>query len=355
MSANDCDILIVGGGPAGSSAALAAVCRGMKVLVVERRSAIGVPVQCAEYIPALLLSEFAFKPDFIVQKVNGMWTFPPGGEKNYTHAPGFTIQRDRFDQQLAAEAKAAGARYLLSTSALRLDKGRVVLHMRAASREVVLRPKIIIGADGPFSKVGGWIDSVNQNRMPALQVTVPLLTPLTDTEIYFDERIFGGYGWLFPKGNCANVGLGWKRRAGARDSLRAQLDRWVAFLSEKGRIGTKVLRRTAGFIPAEPPRTIRRDNIILTGDAAGHTHAITGAGITQAVVGGKMAGKWARRSVINADPGLLAQYEVQWSDLYGQVLGRAYLRRLQLEREWHRLDAAIKKCWVGYREYYGRS
>ena len=355
MALHNCDILIVGGGPAGSSAAMAAACRGMNVLVVDRRSVIGLPVQCAEYIPALLLNELDLKPDFVVQKINGMRTFLPNGEKKYTRAPGFTIHRDRFDQQLAARAKDAGAKYLLSTSARRFDKGAVVLYKRKESREVISRPKVIIGADGPFSRVGAWINSVNRNRIPALQVQVPLNKPQADTEVYFNEDVFGGYGWLFPKGNVANVGLGCKKRVGRQNPIRVQLDRFVAYLIRQGKIGAKVLQRAAGWLPAEQPRAIRKDNIILSGDAAGHTHAITGAGIAQAVIGGKFAGKWASRSVKNNDPVMLSQYENEWLELYGRVLTKAYKRRTTLEREWHRFDAVIKNCWVAYREYHAKT
>ena len=153
MPHHDCDILIVGGGPAGSSAALAAASRGLRVLVAERRAAIGVPVQCAEYIPAALLSELVFKPASIVQQTAGMWTVLPNGEKKYTRAPGFTIDRDRFDRQLAAAARDAGVTYLMSTYALNYTEGTVTLGQRKSSRRLNLQPKVIIGADGPFSTV----------------------------------------------------------------------------------------------------------------------------------------------------------------------------------------------------------
>ena len=123
-----CDILVVGGGPAGSSAALAAAREGARVVVVDRRRVIGVPVQCAEYIPAMLLGEIAVDRDILVQPIRAMKTLLPGCRPEEMQAPGYTIRRDRFDQRLAASAEQAGARFLLATAAVeRRDANTVEL------------------------------------------------------------------------------------------------------------------------------------------------------------------------------------------------------------------------------------
>ena len=80
----------------------------------------------------------------------------------------------------------------------------------------------------------------------------------------------------------------------------------------------------AGRIPAEAPRAIAGGNILLAGDAAGHTHPITGAGIVQAVIGGRMAGKWAARAVESGDMNNLANYESEWMDFFGKHSTEAF-------------------------------
>ena len=105
MERLECDVLVVGAGPAGTSAARAAASRGARVVVVERRAVIGVPVRCAEYIPAVLLGEAGVGRRFVVQPIRGMRTYCNGRCLQETPAPGYTIRRDLFDQALADAAK----------------------------------------------------------------------------------------------------------------------------------------------------------------------------------------------------------------------------------------------------------
>ena len=354
MNTYDCDILIVGAGPAGSSAALTAACEGMRVLVIERRAMIGTPVRCAEYIPAPLLGEVNLGRHFVVQAVRGMRTILPGGDIKETLAPGFTIRRDLFDQALANAANDAGAEILLSTRALSRDNGEVLIK-RTHGLCSKVKTRVIIGADGPHSTVGRWIGSVNRNLIPAVQVRVALVRPMEFTEVYFDKEIYGGYGWVFPKGLEANVGLGKKERQNRRGPIVSLLRRFVERLTKEEKIKPGPCESFAGWIPAEPIRKVTRDNVLLVGDAAGHTHPITGAGVSQAVICGRMAGRWAAHAIESDDLGLLSEYDKEWRDLFGPTLDRAFKRRQLLEKEWDRLEEVIKHCWVAFREYYAGS
>jgi len=347
-----CDILVVGAGPAGSSAARAAAGRGLEVLVVERRDTIGVPVQCAEFIPAPLLGEIGPARDFVVQSVTGMETILPDGGVKGMRSPGLMIRRDLFDQSLARAAEAAGATLLASTRVLRMEEGEVVVKSKREAGEERVKAKVIIGADGPCSTVGRWIGSENRNLIPAVQWRVPLTSPMEHTEVYFHEDFYGGYGWLFPVGREANVGLGRKRRNGRDERIGKVLERFVSRLAEEGKVEPRPIRTTAGWIPAEPARKVTKGNVLLVGDAAGQTHPITGAGVSQAVIGGRMAGKWAACAVATGDLSLLDAYEQEWRELFGDAQGRAHRRRKALEENWDCLETAVRASWVAFREYY---
>ena len=344
-----CDILVIGAGPAGASAAQKAADAGARVLLIDRKGVIGTPVRCAEFIPRQLLGELECAKEFIVQPVKSMKSILPDETVIESPLPGLIINRDIFDRALTKKAAEAGAEIWTETRALALDNGHVLVSKNREQRKV--KAGIIIGADGPNTRVGKWIGSVNRNLIPAVQARVVLREPMDSTEVYFDERYFGGYGWLFPKGDTANAGLGMKRGSNM-NNIRDSLDYFLQTLKEQNRITGEVKDFTAGWIPAEEPRKIVKGGIMLVGDAAGQTHPITGAGVAQAVIAGRMAGEWAAEAVKKDDLGLLARYEDEWMDVYSESQERAVRQRELMESNWDNLDKIIRKCWVAFEEYY---
>lgn len=348
-----CEILVIGAGPAGGAAARAAAESGADVLLVESRQKVGVPVQCAEFIPAMLKGQLNLKANFVAQKVTGMKTYRSDQEVTFTKAPGYIIYRDRFDQALAQAAEAAGVRLMTSTRAVsRTESGTVILRTKDALKYEV-EAKVIIGADGPHSMVGKWVNAQNANLLPGVQVTMTITEALEHTEVYFRPDIFAGYGWLFPKNDVANVGLGLKKQTENKYSVRQILDRFVESLKQDGKITGEPRNYAAGWIPAEPVRQTVHGNVALVGDAAGHTHAITGAGIFASVIGGKMAGEAAGQAIAENDILLLEEYNKEWQDLMGDTLERAFDRRQYMEIHWEEFKDTVQKCWVAYKEYYG--
>ena len=347
-----CDILVVGAGPAGAATALAAAERNTRVLMVERRKEIGSPVQCAEYIPAMLLGRLKLDKSFIVQPIRAMKTHVPGEPVVETRAPGFTIHRDRFDQAMVRAAVDAGAKLMASTRAVRRINRETVLLKRKDGRELSVRAKIVVGADGPRSAVGRWVGAVNRDLLVGVQATLPLNRPMDATEVYFHPDIYAGYGWLFPKNDVANVGIGLKIHPGNHARTRDVLERFVSRLKTAGKLQGRPDKYAAGWIPAGPVRRAVYDNVALAGDAAGQTHPITGAGIHSAVVCGAIAGKWAAEAVRKSDAGLLKNYDDQWRDLFQDSLDRAYRRRRAMEADWEDFPRTVKSCWIAFREYY---
>ena len=130
------------------------------------------------------------------------------------------------------------------------------------------------------------------------------------------------------------------------------LDRFIARLKADGKITGQPVRYAAGWIPAEPVRQAVHGNVLLVGDAAGHTHPITGAGIANAVVCGEMAGRWAAKAVEKDNVSVLKHYDRQWQDLFQDTLDRAHQRRQTMESGWQDFTRTVKSCWIGFREYY---
>ncbi len=347
----ECDILIVGAGPAGSSAARAAAEAGADVLVIDRRERIGVPVQCAEYIPAPVIGDVGLGRSYVVQSVRGMRTHLPDGEIKETTQPGFIIDRDRFDQALVQDAIDKGVRVMPGMAADALEDGAVLMRQKNGDRRRV-RPTVIIGADGPRSRVAGWMGEESRDLIPGVQVRMALTHPKSRTEVYFDPGLFGGYGWLFPKGTVANVGVAARSRGDHTPSLKSLLMGFVDRLVGDGEIEGDPLSSSAGWIPVLPVEKMVRENIALVGDAAGHAHPITGAGIFTAVAGGAMAGRAAAAAIAAGDMAHLGAYETEFLDVFGSMFERGVERRHALEREWADLGRNIKSCWIAFREYY---
>ena len=356
MRVINCDVLVVGSGPAGSSAARAAAQAGVCVVVAERRHIVGRPVRCAEYIPAMLVGQADVGDEYIVQRTTGMRSFLHGRCIQDMVAPGCVIDREMFDQALARAAVCSGARILPGHAAVGREggAGSRVLLSAPNNATIGVAARVVIGADGPVSRVARWVGLPRPHCLPSIQVRLPLQEKLEHTHIYFDESIRAGYAWVFPKGNVANVGLGMLPTPGT-PGLRWALRRFVRGMVGLGLVGDRPLGLTGGWIPAGPPRSYVYGDTILAGDAAGHTHPITGAGIFQAVVGGAMAGRWAARAVLEDDLSLLRKYEEEWADFYGDALSHAHQRRQLWEAHTGSLDAAIKKFWIGFREYYAAS
>lgn len=347
-----CDILVVGAGPAGGAAALAAARRGLRVLLAERRQAVGTPVQCAEFIPAMLLGHIEPGDGFIAQRIRGMRTFLPGEPAVETRAPGFTVHRDLFDRAMVQAAVDAGAELMLAARALRRNGDGSVLLRKGDGRHLAVKAAVVVGADGPRSTVARWAGRIELDLIPGIQVSLPLAEPSDWTEVYFEPEFFAGYGWLFPKRHVANIGIGMKPFHGRRRDIRAVLDRFIARLRAEGRVAGTPARYAAGWIPAGPVRRAVYGNIMLAGDAAGHTHPVTGAGIAAAVVCGGMAGEWAARAVENGDIGRLRGYDDAWRDLFGRSLDRAYRRRQAMEAGWEDFHRTVRSCWIAFRDYH---
>ncbi len=350
MSVQDCDLLIVGIGPAGAAAAEVAAKAGLRVIAVDKRREIGVPVQCAEFVPMPLLRQVRETASRI-QEVSGMRTVLPSGMAERSDFPGIMIDRARFDQGLAHLAEAAGAS-LWRQAQFRSWDGELAQIQTQEGMKIV-RPGFLIGADGPHSDVARMLGLPPQQIVFTRQYTVSLCQEYFDTDIFLSDAFPGGYGWLFPRGAVANLGLGADRRF--EDNLKEPLDTLHRQMQERGIVGAEILGRTGGAIPVGGIRTMVHPRALLTGDAAGLTHPITGAGIPAAVISGMAAGQ-AVVAYLAGQEDALAEYEEDMRDQFAPAIDRAIQRRLALEKVWRRPaaqeDRVMRGGWIAFAEYF---
>jgi len=343
------DVLVIGAGPTGSTAARHAALRGAKTLMIEKRSEIGTPVRCGEGVAKRWLDEVGLEPSsaFIAHEVDGAKVIAPDGtvlvvdEARAGNECGYVLERDLFDRHLAKLAAAAGAEIRIRTSAVGLleEDGRVVgarcTHM---GREYDVRAKVVIGADGVESQVGRWaglerplktrdIDACLQYTLVGIEGDPRL------NEFYLGSVAPGGYAWVFWKGDdIANVGLGVNlSRLKDKADTKMYLDRFIASHARfaKG----EILEEVAGMVSVSLPLDATgRPGLLLAGDAARFIDPVTGGGILNGCLTGKYAGEVAAEAVRASDAGnaMVRRYEKLWRDRLENSLYRNYLVKEKL-------------------------
>lgn len=342
------DVLVIGLGPAGGAAALAAARGGVSVLAVERKPEVGVPAQCAEWIP-LSLGRHAQTPGVLVQAIHGMESILPSGVAVKTRAPGLMINRAAFDQALAHAAVEAGASLRLNSALKKLDSAQRRAWVETPQGLLVCCYKLLVAADGPYSGVAEQLGLPRQPVVHARQYSVPLRQPGNQTRVWLSKDYPGGYAWLFPKGKVANLGAGMDK-SWAPD-LKIPLDQLHQKLATEGLVGREILARTGGAIPVGGLRSrLVVGHIMLVGDAGGFTHPVTGAGIDAAVTSGERAGQ-AAAAWLNGGQNALQEFEDEMKDQFEASLQLAVKRRSQIDHA-SSGDTALRKGWVAFPEYF---
>ncbi len=349
----DYDIVIIGAGPAGSSAAQAAAQRGAKVLLIDRKQRIGVPVQCAEFVPQWISRYAHFSLKCILQTIETMVTHFSNGASFEMKSPGYMLDRSLFDKELSASAILSGAQISIGTRVTGLISNGVIVER--GTRKEHIKSKVIIGADGVHSSTARWVGLPPVKTTVALQYELAISNSQNHVDIFFHSDYEGGYAWFFPKGRTANVGIG--LTPSKASLLPTLMNSFLNDLMDLKRISSiDIVGKTGGSIPCEIPRRTVFGNTLLVGDAAGHAHPITGAGILNAVMGGEIAGRIAAEAVTRGDLRYLENYEIEWRETFGKTFSYGASKREFLEENWNKpgvdFEALIRKTWVGFREYY---
>jgi len=319
------EVLIVGAGPAGSTTARYCAGRDSRVMVIDRRSEIGYPVQCGEFLPATkemysmfpksmdLEELFGLDDSVVAGDVEAIDLVSPRGRTYRCPFRGVTLDRRASDKYLAKLAVEAGAEMRTSTSLLSVKDGVAATTMGDVSY------KVLVGADGPNSRTAR---EVGLGRPPA---RYPAITCQVDGDfepvikMYFGSVAPGGYAWVIPKRKGANVGVGFSPRLLAKRPSEHFHD----FVS---RLGVSHRDVAMGFVPQSGPvpRTVK-GNTVLVGDAAGQIMPSNGGGIPTAMIAGRVAGKTIKEHLDGGAP--LVDYEHRWRSVLEKPLAHSLWTR----------------------------
>lgn len=322
------DVIIVGAGPAGSIAARTVAELGLSAIVLEKRQEIGTPVRCAEGIASEILHEFVeLRPEWVSQEIHGGRIFSPNGTPVVLDVPnaGYVLERKIFDRELAKQAAEAGAKVLVKArvSDVLKSNGKVNgVIFRHFGKEHSVQAQVVIAADGVESQVGRWAGIDSTHKPYNVDTCVQYLMADIDIEPHYCDFYLGhevaprGYAWVFPKGErVANVGLGIGGNISSKNGKLA-VDYLNKFVSHKFPNGS-ILAQMAGCTPVGGSLgNFVGDGIMLVGDAAHHGDPISGGGIANAMISGKMAGEVAvdgiRQNDLSAE--FFGEYPRRWSE-----------------------------------------
>jgi digeranylgeranylglycerophospholipid reductase len=335
-----CDLAVVGAGPGGSMAAKTAAQAGLEVVLIEKRQEIGDPVRCAEGVSKRGLSDMVKpEPRWISAEVRGARIYAPDGtsiamseDKSGTEV-GYVLERKIFDRALAMEAARAGARVMVKTRALGLLRKNGTLKGLQAmcmGESLQIEAPLIIGADGVESKVGRWAGIDTALKLKDIESCAQFLLQDNSIDDQYCEFFLGnsiapaGYVWAFPKGeNLANVGLG---ILGSRSRPGEAVRLLKEFVKTRYPEG-KVVEMVVGGDPCSGPiESTTADGVMLVGDAARQTDALTGGGILNAMQAGIIAGDVAAKALAAGDVSRtgLREYETRWRETLGRHIARSF-------------------------------
>jgi len=294
------DVLVVGGGPAGSSCARALTGAGLDVGVLDRAE-FPRDKTCAGWVTPQVLELLEVDLDDyaaagrVLQPITAFRTGTISGrevETDFGYPVSYGIRRCEFDEYLL---RRSGARLQLGESLESLERDgdgwRINEHLAA---------RVVVGAGGHFCPVARrmgarTVEGASVVRAQEVEFPIPAGQHESVTvrperpELHFCDDL-SGYGWCFRKGNFLNIGLGRLDSSGLSDHVAD----YTRMLVDRGRVGCQIDARFKGHAYQLYERVVPRlvdDGVVLVGDAAGLAYPQSGEGIRPAVESGVIAAR----------------------------------------------------------------
>ena len=356
------DAVIIGGGPVGSYAALNLAKLGVKVTVFEEHPEIGLPSHCAGHLSIRSLSTMGLYPlpNGIVENTFSAANFySPAGTKfslHFSHPVTAAVNRARFDQYLAGQAEAAGARFVLNArvQSLITSDGYVkgVKIQQSGGKEEKVDSKITLDAEGVSSRLlrqAGLATLKPEGLVYGVEAEVENVQDVEcdAVEVYLGKDYAPGfYGWLIPRlDGTAKVGLA-TNKGNPREFLHQLMSKHPVASKQLGK--AKITQTSYHAIPLGGPIDRAYANgFLAVGDCASQVKPTTGGGVIFGLTCAKIAAETASEAIKQGDVSsdFLRVYQKRCSDLLGfdfTVMLR--LRRFLDSLSDEKVDEMLRVC-----------
>jgi len=328
------DVVVIGGGPAGATAAHDLARAGRSVLLLDRA---GRTKPCGGAIPPRLIKDFAIPDALLVARATAARMVSPKDVRvDIPIDNGFVgmVDRDQFDEWLRERAAASGAQRRVGRfeRITRDADGVSVVHFEARTVDAAgkkcelsarVRARAIVGADGARSEVARQTVPGAARTKYVFAYHEILRTPSAPPagfdgsrcDVYYRGSLSPDfYGWVFPHGDTMSVGTGSADKGFSLRTAVGELRRAA------GLVGTETLRREGAPIPMKPlPRWDNGRDVVLAGDAAGVVAPASGEGIYYAMFGGRLAAEAVGALLTTGDARSLALARKRFMKAHGTV------------------------------------
>lgn len=319
------DVIIVGGGPIGSTLAYALACDNLNVCIIEKKKKVGFPLQCAGIVSKSINDNNEIPKNLILNKVKGAYLHSKNNilkveKKDYE---AFIIDRIAYDKFLLERALNIGVKF----------KNKKVISHDFQNGKIscddgeLLTAKIIVGADGPKSflseSIGNNLESFNGSqflvRIRSNEINKFRESNDLNLEEYVDtfvkEDLLFGFLWIIPLNNdLYRIGLF------SKDPFKKQTVILNDFLGENF-LNYDILEKYNGLIPIFNENNILvKKRALLIGDAAGQVKPTTGGGLIIGFNSCKIASKYIVNSIREDNLDILNEYSNEFKNLYFKEL-----------------------------------
>ncbi len=321
------DVIVVGGGPAGSTAARRAALSGLSVLLLDKSEFPRIK-PCAGGARFLVSELLDFSVSEVAhRRISGLSLFAPSGLRvdcipEDRSKPGITVMREDFDHLLLRKAIEAGATVLDGNEAIDIQENSSSVSVTTIDGHIH-KGRYVIGADGVNSRVAKQLGFYSGWRADSASVAIEVEAEIGEKKVreicgepgehdadllllYFGE-FKHGYTWCFPKKSVLSLGA--CCRQDKIQNIRAGYEKWFTRFKTEYDIDPVILSDSASRFPVKPASRFVRGRALLVGDAAGFVDAFTGEGIPEAIQSGIIAASAIKNAVEGQNPMALGEYE----------------------------------------------